>query len=72
MPGTTTGWHFDCGDEALNQFLRHYARKSHISGDAKTFLAVDNSENSKILGFYSISPASVTYDRTPDEVRGED
>ena len=29
---------FDCGDEALNEFLRRYARKSHELGGAKTFL----------------------------------
>jgi hypothetical protein len=46
---TVTTWHqepinkrhdretFDCGEEALNEFLRRYARKSHEMGGAKTF-----------------------------------
>ncbi len=55
---------FDCGDVALNDFLRRHARKSHEKGGAKTFLAVDNTNGKKILGFYSLSPASVAYDRT--------
>lgn len=59
---------FDCGEPALNAFLRHYARKSHEAGGAKTFLAVAN-ENAAILGFYSLSPASVEYARTPEIVR---
>lgn len=57
---------FDCGEEALNEFLRRYARKSHEQGGAKTFLAIDNADNKTILGFYSLSPASVAYARTPD------
>jgi GNAT superfamily N-acetyltransferase len=60
---------FDCGDEALNEFLRRHARKSHERGGAKTFLAIDDSANKAILGFYSLSPASVDYARTPEIVR---
>src|SRR5438067_8985658 len=55
---------FDCGDEVLNEFLRRYARKSHERGGAKTFLAIDDA-NKAILGFYTLSPASVEYARTP-------
>jgi len=46
---------FDCGEEALNGFLRLHARKSHEMGGAKTFLAIDNADNKTILGFYSLS-----------------
>lgn len=60
---------FDCGEEALNEFLRRYARKSHDLGGAKTFLAIDDSDNETILGFYSLSPASVAYVVTPERVR---
>ena len=60
---------FDCGEEALNEFLRRYARKSHELGGAKTFLAIDDADDKTILGFYSLSPASVTYARTPETVR---
>jgi GNAT superfamily N-acetyltransferase len=59
---------FDCGDGALNEFLRRYARKSHERGGAKTFLAIDDADKT-ILGFYSLSPASVDYARTPEIVR---
>jgi len=60
---------FDCGEEALNEFLRRYARKSHDLGGAKTFLAIDDADNKTILGFYSLSPASVDYARTPEIAR---
>jgi GNAT superfamily N-acetyltransferase len=59
---------FDCGDAALNEFLRRYARQSHDQGAAKTFLAIDDASKA-ILGFYSLAPASIAYDRTPDMVR---
>jgi GNAT superfamily N-acetyltransferase len=60
---------FDCGDGALNEFLRRYARKSHERGGAKTFLAIEEVGSKSILGFYSLSPASVDYARTPEIVR---
>ena len=60
---------FDCGDAALNEFLQRYARKSHEVGGAKTFLAIDDTDNQTILGFYSLSPASIEYARTPELIR---
>ncbi|MGC2656967.1 MAG: GNAT family N-acetyltransferase [Bryobacteraceae bacterium] len=60
---------FDCGEEALNEFLRRYARKSHDLGGAKTFLAIDDGDNKTIIGFYSLSPVSVEYARTPKIVK---
>lgn len=60
---------FDCGEEVLNEFLRRYARKSHELGGAKTFLAIDDKDNQTVLGFYSLSPASVDYARTPEIMR---
>lgn len=59
---------FDCGNEALNQFLQHHARQSHEKGGAKTYLAVNNNDQ-KILGFYTLSPASIGYKRTPSVIR---
>jgi GNAT superfamily N-acetyltransferase len=60
---------FDCGEEPLNEFLRRYARRSHELGGAKTFLAIDDADNRTVFGFYSLSPASLEYARTPEIVR---
>ena len=60
---------FDCGEEPLNEFLRRYARKSHEASGAKTFVAVDDADGKPILGYYSLSPASIEYARTPDIVK---
>jgi GNAT superfamily N-acetyltransferase len=60
---------FDCGEAALNEFLQRYARQSHEMGGAKTFLAIDDADNKTILGYYSLSPASIAYARTPELIR---
>ena len=77
---TTLVWHeeaigrqhdrsaFDCGDPALNLFLQRHARQSHERGGAKTFLAIEH-VSGEIVGFYSLSPASVEYARTPETLR---
>jgi len=60
---------FDCGDGALNEYLRLHARKSHQAGGAKTFVAVDDADCATVLGYYSLCPASVEYARTPNILR---
>jgi GNAT superfamily N-acetyltransferase len=60
---------FDCGEPALNDFLRRHARQSHEKGAAKTFLAVSKADGKTILGFYSLCPASLEYARVPEIVR---
>ncbi|HKA54541.1 MAG TPA: GNAT family N-acetyltransferase [Candidatus Binatia bacterium] len=60
---------FDCGEPDLNEYLVRYARQNHDSGGAKTFVAVPPEEPTRILGYYSLSPASIDYARTPALVR---
>jgi GNAT superfamily N-acetyltransferase len=60
---------FDCGEAALNEFLQRYARRSHELGGAKTFLAIADADSKTILGFYTLSPASIEYASTPEILR---
>lgn len=60
---------FDCGDAAMNEFLHRYARQSHDAGGAKTFLAINNADNTTVLGFYSLAPGALAYADTPEIVR---
>ncbi|HEY7298005.1 MAG TPA: GNAT family N-acetyltransferase [Xanthobacteraceae bacterium] len=60
---------FDCGDEALNVYLQRYARQNHESGGAKCFVVVESTDPARVLGFYTLSPASLAYARTPEIVR---
>jgi GNAT superfamily N-acetyltransferase len=56
---------FDCGDADLNIYLQRYARQNHESGGAKCFVAVPANTLTQILGFYTLSPASIEYSRAP-------
>jgi GNAT superfamily N-acetyltransferase len=60
---------FDCGDTDLNVYLQRYARQNHESGGAKCFLAVPTEAPTRIIGFYTLSPASVEYATTPALVK---
>lgn len=60
---------FNCGEPALNDYLKKFARQNHESGGAKTFVAVEASAPTTILGYYTLSPASIDYARTPAVVR---
>lgn len=57
--------HFDCGAADLNEYLARYARQNHVSGGAKTFVAVCPAEPARVLGFYSISPGAIEFARVP-------
>jgi GNAT superfamily N-acetyltransferase len=56
---------FDCGDPDLNLYLQKFARQNHESGGAKCFIAAPSDEPARILGFYTLSPVSIEYSRTP-------
>ena len=56
---------FDCGDADLNLYLQKFARQNHESGGAKCFVAAPDEMPARILGFYTLSPASLEYARTP-------
>lgn len=54
---------FDCGEEALNAYLRRYARQNHEHNIARTFVAVD--AHDRVLGYYSLASASIEFDSLP-------
>ena len=60
---------FDCGQTALNAFLARHARKAHENGASKTYVAVDKADGVTVLGFYTLSPAQVDFDRVPEVAR---
>lgn len=60
---------FDCGAEALNDYLRRYARQNHESGGAKTFVATPVEDERRVLAYYTLSPASIAFERVPEIVR---
>lgn len=58
---------FDCGDGAMNGFLRNHARKNHERGASKTFLAVAKGD-ATVLGFYTLSPAQADFEQVPQKL----
>ena len=63
---------FDCGDEPLNNYLKHHAwtnqEKVSIGG---TYVAVDESAPRIVLGYFTLATSSVPRDRLPRKyVRG--
>ncbi len=56
---------FDCGEADLDTYLQRYARQNHESGGAKCFVATPADAPARILGFYTLGPASLLYARTP-------
>lgn len=60
---------FDCGESSLNIYLKRYARQNHESGGAKCFVAAPCEIPARMLGFYTLSPASIEFDRAPAVVK---
>jgi GNAT superfamily N-acetyltransferase len=60
---------FDCGQPDLNLFLAQHARQAHEAGVSKTYVAVHAEDRTRILGFYTLSPAQVELHRIPASAR---
>jgi GNAT superfamily N-acetyltransferase len=57
---------FDCGAEPLNSYLKRYAFGNQSAGAAQTYVAtVDEC----VVGYYSLSVASVAYADAPERLR---
>ena len=56
---------FDCGEAEMNTFLQRFARQGHEQNAVKTFCAVTDAQPDRILGFYSLTPASIEHDAVP-------
>ena len=59
-PGPLTDSHllveFDCGNEALNDWLKKHALKNQDSGASRTFVIC---EGKRVVGFYALASGSV-------------
>ncbi len=56
---------FDCGKPPLNDFLMKYALQNQASGGARTYVM---SRSERVIGYYSLAPASVSPDDAPARV----
>jgi GNAT superfamily N-acetyltransferase len=57
---------FDCGREALNQFLTRYAHQNQQAGASTTYVALN--ERDEVIGYYTLVVAEVRYDDAPERL----
>jgi GNAT superfamily N-acetyltransferase len=56
---------FSCGVEELDTYLHRYAKNNHKKSIGKTFLLL---EEEQTIGFYTVSMASVDFNKLPDKI----
>jgi len=59
---------FDCGEAALSDYLRRYARQDETRGVGRTFVAVPEGER-RVVGFYTLCAGSVSFSDVPEHLR---
>jgi GNAT superfamily N-acetyltransferase len=57
---------FDCGEQALNDFLSRYALINRSSDSAVTYVACDGDD---IIGFYTLVTGAVNVDGAPERLK---
>lgn len=60
---------FDCGVEGLNRYLKNLATQHRAKGLATTFVLTDPNEPARILGYYTLSAATLSFEILTDADR---
>lgn len=63
-PGLETG-SFSCGDPKLDDYLKKQAAQDKRRGYASVFAAIENADSPRVIGFYTLSAASIDFSRLP-------
>lgn len=53
---------FDCGAEALNDYLKSYAYINNQNNSSRTYVVC---QDEKVIGFYTLAPGSVSREEAP-------
>lgn len=56
---------FDCGNEALNQFLQQTARQHIQKGISRSFVLIDDRYPKEVIGFFTLSLCEVHVEKLP-------
>jgi GNAT superfamily N-acetyltransferase len=57
---------FDCGEEALNLYLRKFAFANHQAGYARTFVSCD--DQNTVLGYYTLAAGQVLHENASERL----
>lgn len=57
---------FDCGEPALNDFLKTKAAKHQVQRVSRSFVLTDEQKPRAILGFYSLSNGQIAREQLPE------
>ena len=60
---------FDCGEKALDEYLKHYASQDIKRGVARVFVASPAEQPQEVAGFYTLSAASIAAETLPEKWR---
>jgi len=56
---------FDCGNDELNRYLRNTARQHIEKGMSRTFVLVEDSNQTEILGFFTLASCEILVEKLP-------
>jgi len=56
---------FDCGNHELNRYLRNTARQHIEKGISRTFVLVEESNPTEILGFFTLASCEILVEKLP-------
>ena len=59
---------FDCGEERLNDYIRKQATQDMKKHMAAVYVAMDRTNPSQSIGFYTLSAAQIIFSDLPNEV----
>lgn len=69
LDNTVDATGFRCGETALNDYLQRYAWQDIKRGVARVFVATPLDNLNEVVGFYTLSAASVAAEQLPDSIR---
>ena len=59
---------FSCGKEPLDRFLHEHAHQAVEKNLSKTYVAVDEADESVILGYYTVATCRIEAGELPEEI----
>jgi len=60
---------FNCGEPALDEYLKRYATQDVKRGVARVFVASPSEQAETVMGYYTLSAASIAADTLPEKWR---